>query len=108
MKNIKRYEEMFESEKIPGGKSSGMTLEDIAKKHESKGGYRIKNMMGSLKKELEMGIEVEKEHTDSLEKAKEIAMDHLSENPNYYTKLIKSKLADEPKAIEIYRKLRKR
>ena len=106
MKNLKRYEEMFESDRIPGGKSSGMTLEDIAKKHKPKGD--LKDMMGSLKKELEIGIEVEKEHTDSLEKAKEIAMDHLSENPNYYTKLIKSKLADEPKAIEIYQKLRKR
>jgi hypothetical protein len=108
MKNIKRYEEMFESEKIPGGKSSGMSLEDIAKKHDSKGYYHIKNMLDSLKKELEIGIEVEKEHTDSLEKAKEIAMDHLAENPNYYTKLIKSKLADEPKAIEIYQKIRKK
>ena len=108
MKNIKKYDQFFESEKIPGGKSSGMSLEDIAKKHDPKGYYHNDDMISSLNKELEIGIEVEKEHTDSLEKAREIAMDHLSENPNYYTKLIKSKLADEPKAIEIYQKLRKR
>lgn len=37
--------------------------------------------------ELEMGIEVEKEHTKSKKIAKEIALDHLSEDPKYYTKL---------------------
>ena len=36
-----------------------------------------------------MGIKVEMEHTDSKEKAKEIAMDHLWEDPTYYTKLKK-------------------
>jgi hypothetical protein len=35
-------------------------------------------------KQLEKGIEVEMEHTDDSEKAKEIALDHLSENPKYY------------------------
>lgn len=40
-------------------------------------------------KELAMGIEVELEHTDSIEAAKEIAKDHLEEYPDYYTRLAK-------------------
>lgn len=43
-------------------------------------------------KELEMGIEVEKEHTDDEELAKKIALDHLAEDPHYYTKLKKAGL----------------
>jgi hypothetical protein len=38
-------------------------------------------------KELAMGVEVEKEHTDNPEVAKKIALDHLAEDPHYYTKL---------------------
>ena len=37
--------------------------------------------------ELRMGIRVEMEHTDDAEKAKKIALDHLAENPYYYTAL---------------------
>jgi len=37
--------------------------------------------------ELRMGIRVEMEHTDDVEKAKKIALDHLAENPFYYTQL---------------------
>ena len=37
--------------------------------------------------ELRMGIRVELEHTDDLDKAKKIALDHLAENPYYYTAL---------------------
>jgi hypothetical protein len=39
--------------------------------------------------ELKKGIEVEKEHTDDPVKAEEIALDHLAEDPQYYTKLDK-------------------
>lgn len=39
--------------------------------------------------QLRMGIEVEKEHTDDPEEAKEIAKDHLVELPDYYTRLKK-------------------
>ena len=38
-------------------------------------------------KELKMGIEVEMEHTDDPAKAKVIALQHLAEDPKYYTKL---------------------
>ena len=37
--------------------------------------------------ELQMGIDVEKEHTQDEELARKIAMDHLAEDPNYYSKL---------------------
>ena len=37
--------------------------------------------------ELRMGIRVEMEHTDDVDKAKKIALDHLAENPYYYTAL---------------------
>jgi hypothetical protein len=39
--------------------------------------------------QLNLGIEVEKEHTDDAEIAKEIAKDHLAECPKYYTFLAK-------------------
>jgi hypothetical protein len=40
-------------------------------------------------KELEMGIKIESEHSDDLFTRKKIAMDHLSEYPDYYTRLKK-------------------
>jgi hypothetical protein len=42
--------------------------------------------------QLNIGIEVEKEHTDDEELAEEIARDHLAEDPHYYTKLKKAGL----------------
>lgn len=42
--------------------------------------------------ELAKGIKVEREHTNSDALAKEIAMDHLTEDPHYYTKLLKAGL----------------
>jgi hypothetical protein len=41
------------------------------------------------KEELAKGIEVESEHTPNEEMAKRIALDHLSEMDDYYTKLAK-------------------
>lgn len=43
-------------------------------------------------KELELGMNVEKEHTDDPATAKKIALDHLTEDPHYYTKLSKAGL----------------
>lgn len=45
--------------------------------------------------QLEAGIKVELEHTDDKEKAKEIAKDHLSEDPEYYKKLASIENKDE-------------
>lgn len=48
--------------------------------------------------ELRMGIEVEYEHTTDEETAKRIALDHLAELPDYYTRL--KKMEDEGKAAK--------
>jgi hypothetical protein len=80
MKHIKTFE-LFTEEAIKGGLSSGMTLQDIADKHSVD--------IDQIQKELEAGIEVEKEHTGEEDLAKEIAMDHLTEDPSYYTQLAK-------------------
>ncbi len=55
--------------------------------------------------ELNVGIKVEMEHTDNIEIAKEIAKDHLTENPKYYSDLIKSGIVDEKDAIDLAKKL---
>ena len=72
------FQELYEM--AMGGLSEGMSLEDIAKKHK----VDIKD----LEKELEMGIEVEKEHfKDNVKMQRKTAMDHLVENPKYYSKM---------------------
>lgn len=43
-------------------------------------------------KELEMGIKVEMEHSPNKTIATKIALDHLAEDPKYYTKLLAAKL----------------
>jgi hypothetical protein len=55
----------------------------------------INSDKGSLmENELKMGIEVEKEHTSDVALATKIAMDHLKEDPKYYTKLKAAGLDD--------------
>jgi hypothetical protein len=39
-------------------------------------------------KQLDIGIEIELEHTTNIDIAKQIAIDHLKEDPQYYTKLL--------------------
>jgi hypothetical protein len=82
MKYLKEIEEY-----IPGGNSSGKTIEDIAKKHN----VSLEQILDQLKK----GIEVEKEHTKNPDAAREIAMDHLWEDPKYYDKLYKMEHPDK-------------
>jgi hypothetical protein len=41
------------------------------------------------KNELRMGVKIEMEHTNNTELSKRIALDHLAEIPDYYTRLIK-------------------
>jgi hypothetical protein len=71
---------------MKGGKADKLTLPKIAKKH--------KVSIVDLTSQLKLGIKTEMEHTDSRKQAKEIAMDHLAENPKYYTKLKKTKLEE--------------
>lgn len=68
-------------DKIKGGKADKMSIKDIAKKHEVS--------VESVKKQIEMGKKIEMEHVDDEVLAKEIAMDHLEEIPDYYTRLKK-------------------
>lgn len=53
------------------------SVESIAKKH----GVSIK----LIEKELKIGTKIEMEHTQSKDKAKKIALDHISEIHDYYT-----------------------
>jgi len=67
---------------IPVGKlARGMSLSEVAAVH--------KLTADDLKAELKIGIETEMEHTDKPEYARAIALDHLYEDPKYYTKLKK-------------------
>ena len=57
------------ADKLPGGLGDQLTPADVDPQ------------------QLEQGIKIEREHTDDPELAKEIALDHLAEDPQYYTKL---------------------
>lgn len=64
-----------------GGLSDGMSVDDIANKHGISYDHIVKQLM--------MGKDIEMEHTDNEKLSQKIAMDHLVEDPNYYTKLKK-------------------
>ena len=76
-----KYKQGFKEEKLEGGVADDKSLSDIAKKH--------KVDVKVLTKQFDKGVKVEMEHTDDKERAKEIAMDHISEDPKYYDKLSK-------------------
>ena len=64
---------------LDGGKADMETPQSIADKH----GVSV----GDIEKQLKMGIKVEYEHTDDYRLAREIALDHLFELPDYYDRL---------------------
>lgn len=66
---------------IKGGKADNMSVEDIAKK------FNVS--VDKIKAQIKKGIEIEKEHTNDKEKATEIAMDHVTEFPDYYDRIEK-------------------
>ena len=72
-----RLEDLFEKEVMPTVKTP--SLEELAKMHNVS--------KAVLRKELEMGIKHEKEHSTKHKTASEIARDHLKEDPKYYTNL---------------------
>jgi Zn-dependent peptidase ImmA (M78 family)/nicotinamide mononucleotide adenylyltransferase len=76
-----QHEEIYES---LSGVGKGKNLEDIAKHHSVD--------INVIKQELKKGLNVEMEHTKDKKTALKIAIDHLWENPKYYTKLAKAKL----------------
>lgn len=92
-KNAEKKAELNESnKKVKGGLADALSVKDIAKKFgvpESK-----------IQHELKMGVKVELEHTKDKTIAKDIAMDHLAEMPDYYTRL--NKLEDT--AIKYWKK----
>lgn len=92
---------MKESNKLKGGKSDNMSIKDIAIKHaydDSKDSVDKKDIeitVSELLKQLKKGIEIEKEHTKNKSQAKEIAMDHIGEDPKYYDKLSKMEIEEK-------------
>ena len=58
---------------------------------------KVEKMFVSLQRQLKKGMKVEMEHEMGLKKAKEIALDHLKENPLYYDDLEK---VEKPKKTE--------
>jgi hypothetical protein len=79
MKSFKDFFKEAKEEQVKGGKADNMTVEQIAKKHSVD--------VSKIEKQLAMGIKIEMEHTADKEIAREIAMDHLAEIPDYYTRL---------------------
>ena len=64
-------DEIYRVEHLPGSTSEGMSLDDFDTE------------------DIDASAEHEMEHTDSIEIARGIAMDHLAEDPDYYRKLEK-------------------
>lgn len=58
------------------------SFQEVLKKH----GVPYNQLATQLRK----GIKVEQEHTGNLDLAKEIALDHLNEFPDYYDRLEKA------------------
>lgn len=73
--------EVKDEETLVGGKGDNKTIEDIAAMHNVSVEY--------AKEQLKKGIEIESEHTNDVDKATEISLDHLTEFVNYYSELEK-------------------
>lgn len=76
-------------DKIPGGKADDRTSDEFDPK------------------ELEMGIKVEREHTDDPKLAEEIARDHLVELPDYYSRLLKMEKEAQSRTMAANRRAEK-
>ena len=75
-RSMKKYKDFFE-DILKGGKGD------------------LTNIRSVDKIQLKLGIKIEKEHTLDNKLAAEIAIDHLTEDPQYYSKLSSAGLADE-------------
>jgi predicted DNA-binding protein YlxM (UPF0122 family) len=67
---------------LKGGLADGMSIKDIAKKHDVS--------PSTIRNQIEQGKDVEQEHTDDIKIATNIAKDHEVENPKYYDDLKKA------------------
>jgi hypothetical protein len=78
-------------------------LKDLARKYakvEKEGDSekdKVEKMLSTLQKQFRKGMKVEMEHKMGITKAKQIALDHLKENPLYYDDLEK---VEKPKKTE--------
>ena len=91
-----------ESNTLKGGKADKLTPKEIADK------FNVST--SKITTQITKGEKVESEHTNNKGKAKEIAMDHVSEFPDYYDRLEKmekeaekywkSKLTEDKKIIK--------
>ena len=81
MSDLKDRFDKIKKELLIGGRGDGLTLRDIAKKHNVE--------LSHIQAQFKMGLEVEKEHSTDVKIRGEIARDHLTEDPDYYTKLAK-------------------
>ena len=72
-----KFDQLVES--VLNGLAKNETVQDLADKH--------KVSLAHIEKEVAAGVQVELEHTKDRSVAKKIAMDHLFEDPDYYTKL---------------------
>lgn len=85
--------EVGESEKLKVGKADNKSFQDLVNKYK-KNGKQLSEIEKHLKLQLNNGIKIEMEHTSNKKTAQEIAMDHLFEDPNYYTKLKKEEFKE--------------
>lgn len=81
-------------DKIKGGLSDKLTLEQIAEKH----GVSLEEITS----EHEKGIKIESEHTSDPSVAAEIAKDHLVESAMYYTDLAKTESTEKKSNTKKY------
>lgn len=70
--------ELFQKS-VDDGVSRNMSPNEIAERH----GIPVKDIIA----QLEIGVKIEMEHTSNKQEAKRIALDHLYELPDYYTRL---------------------
>jgi hypothetical protein len=88
---MKTFSQFIEESIDPKGPiKKYMSPEEIAKKH--------KISLKTLNSQLEMGIKVESEHTGSKKMARMIALQHLEEFPDYYSRLKKAEKIKEETA----------
>jgi len=77
-------------DELKGGLADNKSIEDIAQKH----GVAVEVIQAQVQK----GLEVEKEHTDDVKEATQIALDHLVESADYYDKLTQIETQQQPQS----------
>jgi hypothetical protein len=86
---------MKTEEKIPGG--LGKNLKGSMKQQHKQIAMMHGVDVSKIDSEVSKGIKIEMEHTTDKDIAHEIAMDHVIEDPEYYTKLSKTELEERKK-----------